>query len=146
MKILMIEDNRQFAETFQYLLEGLDITVARTLSEGKSLLSLRRFGLIVVDLGLPDSHGLDTLRALRCYSTPKVVLTSTYDVAGEWASLGGIDYVCKTGDAATMVERILFNVSKIEKSRQPRFSDKVFTQIRACFEREHVGRLELTPA
>lgn len=144
MKILLVEDNANFAHSLVYLMEGLDITVVGSLAAARSSLDAGRFNLVLLDLGLPDSSGLDTLRALRGYNVPKVVLTAALDANGEWAKLGAMDFITKSAIGyETMYERIMFNVSKLEK--KPRFTDAVFHEIRACFEARSAG-LELTHA
>lgn len=84
--MLLVEDNEADA---RLLKEGLadardprfEITLARRLRDGLSLLSAQRYDLVLLDLGLPDSHGLDTLRATRkaAAQVPIMVLTGFDD-------------------------------------------------------------------
>lgn len=135
MRILMIEDQPHFSGLVRNMLEGVDIDVAETMAEAKNLLRENRYDLILVDLGLPDSDGVGTLRALKDRKTPKVVLTGRFDLVSEAAELGCADYVYKTMELSDLYERLMFNISKVERVRRPRFSPEVFGQIRACFER-----------
>lgn len=136
MKILMIEDQRHFAEMIVHGLEGLDIEVVESLGDAQKRLNEERYDLVFVDLGLPDSQGMETLRALRGYKIPKVVLTGRFDIAQEAAQEPFVqDFVVKT-EFIGLYERLLFNVAKVRKTKKPRFEAQVFEQIRACFEQK----------
>lgn len=145
MKILMIEDQRFFADMVVHSLEGLNIEVVENLAGAKAKLSRGGYNLVLVDLSLPDSQGIGTLRELAQYKVPKVVLTARFDISGEVAQYGVCDYIVKQEEGPVGIyERIMFNVAKIEKAKRPRFSAETFSQIRACFERP--VELELTTA
>ena len=84
--VLLVEDNEADARLLKEGLAGagdprFEITVARRLRDGLSLLSAHRYDLVLLDLGLPDSHGLDTLRAARkaAAQVPIMVLTGFDD-------------------------------------------------------------------
>jgi two-component sensor histidine kinase/CheY-like chemotaxis protein len=86
MRILAIEDNPADREILHELLEDIqgpayDIENAGTVSEVKSLISGGGFDFIILDLGLPDSQGIDTLKAVRSLTsaTPIIVLTGLDD-------------------------------------------------------------------
>jgi len=137
--ILLIEDNRQFSELIELSITDANIHVVETLDAAKGWLSTFRADLILVDLGLPDSQGLNTLKALSFIRTPKVVLTAGDHCEEEAIRLGAVDYIAKT-HAPEVCERIRFNVRKLVK--RPRFKPDVFDQIRAYIEmprRELVG-------
>ena len=66
IKILLVEDNSGDARLIkEYLPEGqettFEIEVVERLSDGLNVLGNRRFDLVLLDLNLPDSRGLDTL-------------------------------------------------------------------------------------
>jgi DNA-binding response OmpR family regulator len=140
MRILMLEDQEYFASLIKGQLEGFSVTVVNTLAEAKSALNTQSFDIMLVDLGLPDSQGIDTLKSLSKYKIPKVVLTGRSDISKEVAQFGAIDYVVKN-DIVDIYERVMFNVAKIQKAKRPRFAPEVFGEIRACFAREKVGEL-----
>jgi two-component system KDP operon response regulator KdpE len=137
--ILLIEDNRQFSQFIELSLTEADVHVVETLESAKGWLSTFRADLILVDLGLPDSQGLSTLKQLSHIKTPKIVLTACDSCEEGAIRLGAVDYIPKS-HAADMCERIKFNMRKLVK--RPRFSSEVFGQIRAYIEmpnRELVG-------
>lgn len=76
------------------------VTRARSLAEASDLAGRGRFDAVVLDLGLPDSRGLETLRAVRDRlgpAMPVVVLTGLDDeiVAAAAVRAGAQDYVAK---------------------------------------------------
>ncbi len=104
IRILLLEDNpgdalllhvvAREAETAQLKIEHV-----QRLSEGIERLRGRAFDVILLDLSLPDSQGLDTLgRALEHASdTPVVVFTGTEDeeLGLEAVREGAQDYLVK---------------------------------------------------
>jgi two-component sensor histidine kinase len=82
MTILMIEDNPADVEMIRELLSdhkgsSFDIVCADRLSAAKPFFAESGIDIILLDLGLPDSQGLDTLRRVREHAgeVPIVVLT-----------------------------------------------------------------------
>ncbi|MBN1508211.1 MAG: response regulator [Sedimentisphaerales bacterium] len=75
------------------------VEMAETLREATSLLSTGYYGVILLDLGLPDSQGLDALRVLRRANPriPIVVLTGLSDeeTGLEAIKEGAEDYLMK---------------------------------------------------
>lgn len=109
LRILLVEDNpadaRLLRETVAEL-PGLHCEVghADRLSEAVTLIRAAPFDLVLLDLSLPDSTGLDTVRAIHLEAglTPIVVLTGTDDETLGVASVreGAQDYLVK-GQADT---------------------------------------------
>lgn len=69
------------------------------------------FDLVLLDLGLPDSQGLDTYRRLSGVepSTPTVILTGVDDteLAVEAIRLGAQDYVPKSASSGELLHRVI---------------------------------------
>src|SRR5436305_12443659 len=84
-RVLVVDDNPR-ARTLVRLgleLEGLEVTEAGTLAEGRSLLD-RSFDGYVLDRQLPDGDGLSLLPHLRRGGEPaRVVIYSTLDATHE---------------------------------------------------------------
>lgn len=138
MKILIVEDDPLYAQTLARLLDGVRTHVAGTLAAARAALDLETYQLILLDLGLPDSRGIDTLRALSGYAVPKVIVTGSYDITGEATQLGVVDYIVKSSDIAEVFDRIMFNVNKLARKRI-RFAPDTFQQIKACLARVPVA-------
>jgi DNA-binding response OmpR family regulator len=86
LRILLIEDSASDAKLMQTRLASVtdfafSVDHATRLSQGISAMSLQKFDAILLDLNLPDSTGLDTLRATReaAGTIPIIVLTAMDD-------------------------------------------------------------------
>ncbi|MDD1719242.1 MAG: ATP-binding protein [Methanoregulaceae archaeon] len=104
MNILAIEDNPADAAMIRELLSGCSgpsfrVSRAGTLSEAHDILAKGETDFILLDLGLPDSQGLDTLREVRgdAPALPVVVLTGfdDEDLAVRALREGAQDYLVK---------------------------------------------------
>lgn len=102
--VLFIEDNPGDARLFQEMLKEakgdsfLPVHRAR-LSDGLAYLAGNPVDVILLDLGLPDSQGLDTFLSLQkeCEHIPVIVLTGLTDnrLAGRAMEGGAQDYLTK---------------------------------------------------
>lgn len=73
LNILLVEDSPTDVLLAQDALDDrtlFDVTVADRLARALELLSDRPFDIVLLDLGLPDSQGLDTLMRLRNAAPP----------------------------------------------------------------------------
>jgi two-component system, cell cycle response regulator len=104
IKVLLVEDNDIDADLTQDLLsewsmEEFQITRARTLAEGFSFLSRERFDAVLLDLSLPDTFGLPTVRQVHAMNptVPVVVLSGVTDqsLALQAVQQGAQDYLVK---------------------------------------------------
>src|ERR1044072_703853 len=103
-EILLVEDNLGDARLAQELLNecpDLDVHVTNVgrVSDARSVLSKQAVDLIFLDLGLPDSKGLEGLRRLTSMmlNAPIIVLTGSDDktLALEALKHGAQDYLIK---------------------------------------------------
>lgn len=104
-RVLLIEDNPGDARLVKEMLAGetrarVDLQYASTLSAALARLQCDRFDAALLDLGLPDSQGLETFTRLhdRFPELPAVVLTGTDDVdlAMRAVNAGAQDYLLKS--------------------------------------------------
>jgi signal transduction histidine kinase/CheY-like chemotaxis protein len=104
VKVLLIEDNRAEARLLQELLQmaryrQFDCVHVQRLSNAIDILNQTHFDIALLDLTLPDSHGLASLQTLTQNepSLPIVVLTNTNDdnLAIEAVRQGAQDYLVK---------------------------------------------------
>ncbi|HEV7231048.1 MAG TPA: response regulator, partial [Bacteroidia bacterium] len=102
--ILLIEDNPADSRLIElYLKEtyGQSFTLVKTesLSDGLEALKKQKFSVIIIDLSLPDSSGLETFQGVYDHSpeTPIIVLTGHYDdsVGMNAMKLGAQDFLIK---------------------------------------------------
>lgn len=110
-RVLLIEDNVGDVRLIREMLrEGthsnqrssgvkFEVEVAGTLQEGLLALEQRSFHIVLLDLSLPDSFGVETLRAITAedHRTPIVVLTGLDDerFGLEAVQFGAQDYLVK---------------------------------------------------
>lgn len=134
MTILLIEDDKRLADLIAYSLAGVKMIVAPSLATAHDILKTVRPHLMLVDLNLPDSGGLDTLMSLKPYVCPKVVLTAHLDLECQVAALGAVDYITKSSAMDEVMARIKFNVSKYRP--RARFTPETFSEIKACLTRD----------
>jgi two-component system KDP operon response regulator KdpE len=100
LRVLVIDDEPPIRKLLRM---GLSAQGYQTLEAPNAKTALELLGqapdLIILDLGLPDTHGLELLRTIRTRneSVPIVVLSSRDDEAGkvEALDLGADDYVTK---------------------------------------------------
>ena len=104
MRILLVEDNPGDARLLEWYLSkpgsgAFQVRRAERLSDALRELAATRFDLVLLDLSLPDSSGLDTVRAARAAAgmTPIVVLTGLDDEETALTTLrdGAQDYLIK---------------------------------------------------
>ena len=122
IKILLIEDNLGDAELIRTLLmdeNGADFYISRsiTLSSAIKLLESEPFDIILSDLGLPDSQGIETfLKVHTLYpSVPVIVLTGLTDeeLAIKAVKNGAQDYLVKgQAESGLLVRSIRYSIER----------------------------------
>jgi two-component system NtrC family sensor kinase len=133
INILLIEDNPGDARLIREMLSDTDVyncvlECAARLSTGLEHLVGGTAGIILLDLELPDSQGLDTLEKVRARvpEIPVVVLTGLDDesVALEAVRRGAQDYLVK----GTINGRILWRVMNyaIERKASEQLLEEIF--------------------
>ncbi|MEX2287667.1 MAG: hybrid sensor histidine kinase/response regulator [Planctomycetaceae bacterium] len=133
-RILLIEDNPGDAELLKRALSHartkFDVQTAVDLAEGLRATSADSWDVILADLSLPDSYGLDTVRELRRCAPllPIVVLTSLDcdDVALSSLDEGAQDYLVKDTVTPEILERaIRYAVQRQKNAEMRRLVDKL---------------------
>lgn len=110
--ILIVEDEHSIAETIIYALETehFQTTHVTTGAEAISLLETKgSYSLVVLDIGLPDTSGLDVCREIRKESgVPVLFLTARDSEIDRILGLefGADDYVTKPFSPRELVARI----------------------------------------
>lgn len=117
-KILIIEDEANIRSFIQTILEtgGYQVLTAATCRQGKLMFSSHMPDMVILDLGLPDSDGLDFIRSVRTISqTPILVLSArtTEEDKVVALDLGANDYMTKP----FAIEELLARIRVALKSR-----------------------------
>jgi len=151
MKILLVEDNLEYARLVRALLAtALPCEVQQVSSVGAATEVLRQTSVDVVllDLSLPDSEGLDTLDRVLAASTehpPIVVLTATADdqLALKAIHRGAQDYLLKSSiDSELLTRAIRYAIERRQSAEALR--DAV-ERYRHFFEEDLTGDFLTTP-
>jgi len=116
MNLLLVEDNRADAALILAMIRQLAglgaVEHVQRLAEAVVHLADRECDLVLLDLGLPDSQGLDTLRQLLAQTgkqLPVVVLTGLDDRESALAAIrdGAQDYLIKGMTDLQLLERTI---------------------------------------
>jgi DNA-binding response OmpR family regulator len=112
LKLLVIEDNSRLSESMAAGLraDGFAVDVAATAGEGLQMWRSLGYDAVVLDLMLPDDHGLSTLRTMRDSGslTPVLVLTALDAIEDRVRGLdsGADDYLVKPFALQELVARL----------------------------------------
>lgn len=112
MKILVVEDDNLLRQGLQQALshEQYSCDVARSVAEAESLVKVSEYGLILLDLGLPDGDGMTLLKRWRQrgMTQPVLILTARDALDDRVAGLdrGADDYMVKPFALAELLARI----------------------------------------
>ena len=135
LHVLLVEDNsgdaRLLREMFRTESPGsFQLTHVLRLGEALVLLAKGGIDIILLDLGLPDGHGLDTVRRARAVApeVPLIVLTGLEDeaLAAEAMKEGAQDYLIKGEIENRALPRVLRY--SIERQRMKSETDLIRAQ------------------
>lgn len=124
LQLLLVEDSAPDAALIQANLKvGLrSVVVSRVdrLADAISAVEQASFSVVLLDLNLPDSAGIETFRNLsaKCNGTPIVVLSGMEgsDTAVQAVSAGAEDYVQKGHyDAQTLARSVRFAIERCNR-------------------------------
>lgn len=149
--LLLIEDNPGDARLIEEYLDepvvpfNSNLTVERSLVAGCKRLENEDFDLILLDLSLPDSFGLDTFKEIDKASgqTPIIVLTGLEDerIGVDAVKLGAQDFLTKKELNVTLLSRsISYAIQRNQLSRRLEESQERLQQAQ---ELAHLGNYEL---
>ncbi len=112
--ILLIDDDARLAAMIADYLRGhqFEVTVAESGAAGLQQLRTKRFDLVLLDLMLPDTDGIDLFRALAgqpfARGVPVIMLTARGDPMDKVVGLeiGAEDYIAKPFEPRELLARI----------------------------------------
>ncbi|MET9961573.1 response regulator transcription factor [Streptomyces sp. NPDC006326] len=114
MRLLLVEDDDHVAAALSAILarHGFQVTHARSGEEALQALlpaGAPPFGVVLLDLGLPDQDGYEVCGKIRKRtSTPVIMVTARSDVRSRihGLNMGADDYVVKPYDTGELLARI----------------------------------------
>lgn len=115
IRVLVVEDDPVAADAHRMYVERVPgfavVGTARTGGDAQRLLERTPADLVLLDLYLPDGHGLQLVRALRAagHGADVIAVTSARDLAvvRDGVSLGVVQYVLKPFTFSTLRDRLL---------------------------------------
>ncbi len=115
--VVVIEDEPQIRRFVRAALEaeGWQVHEADSAKKGLSEAGTRKPDLLVLDLGLPDSDGLEVIRDVRGWSgVPIIVLSARAGEADKIAALdaGADDYLTKPFGVGELLARVRANLRR----------------------------------
>ena len=122
-RILLVEDNPGDAVIFREKLDASDLDYelvhAKRLAEGLEYLGDGHFDIMMVDLSLPDAHGMEAVVKVReaAPTHPLIVLTGLDDAtaAAEAKQEGAVDYLVKWYvDSTSLARYIRYAIAQYE--------------------------------
>lgn len=111
-RILLLEDDSSLVDGLCYSLkkEGYEVETAGCVREAKELLERRQYGLLLLDVTLPDGTGFQVCEAVRAQGNqvPIIFLTASDEEMNVIRGLdsGGDDYIGKPFKLGELLSRI----------------------------------------
>jgi PAS domain S-box-containing protein len=163
IRVLLVEDDALQAGVINSILAktpgvGFQLKIADRLSSAAEQLVDGEIDIVLLDLSLPDSNGLDTFLSVRqaAPAIPIIVLTGIDDekLASETMASGAQDYLVKgTIDAQGLVRSIRYSIFRIhseaalnEQRRRHRLLMESIPDVRIYFKNEAGRFLEVNHA
>ena len=137
--VLLVEDNPGDTRLIrEYLggssIYGFKIDHVRSMADALSALEEREFDAVLLDLGLPDSQGIDTFYTLRDYKpgVPILILTGLKheDTALEAMQAGAQDYLVKDYiDERALPRAVRYAVERSHTAQELQASERKYRQL-----------------
>jgi two-component system KDP operon response regulator KdpE len=152
--IVVIEDDRQIRRFVRTALEtqGMTVFEAETGQLGLREAAFRTPDLIIVDLGLPDTDGVDVIRELRTWTEQPVIVLSAR--SHEDAKVGALDagaddYLTKPFSVSELLARIRAQLRRRNRGGQQETPQGRFGSVSVDLSERRVTRegvlIHLTP-
>jgi len=108
---LIIEDDLSIRKVVRVVLqkEGWTVFEAENMRQGLIQAGTRRPDVILLDLGLPDGHGLDCIHDLRSWSAIPIIVLSAQDMEADKIvalDAGADDYLTKPFSIGELAARV----------------------------------------
>jgi DNA-binding response OmpR family regulator len=111
-RVLVIEDQEDLAELYEKALskEGYEVSKAYTGEEGFALFEDNGADAVVLDMTLPEMHGVQTLQSIRKLNANVPVVVVTGETSGETRQqcerLGVQEYLSKPADYRDIMDAL----------------------------------------
>jgi sigma-B regulation protein RsbU (phosphoserine phosphatase) len=152
IQILLVEDSPEDVFLLHAALDRVSgtrfkVDIARNLATAMNKLSCYKTDLVLLDLTLPDSSGLESFSRLKslCRDTPVIILSGMDDeaLAVKAVHAGAEDYLVKGRvDSQLITRAILYAIERTEAKRAMIIAEEKF---RGIFENSVSGIFQSTP-
>jgi two-component system KDP operon response regulator KdpE len=151
---LVVEDDRAVQKVLRMMLEanGFRVVIADSCARGERDARSQRPDIAIVDLGLPDSDGIELIKSVRTWSPmPIIVLSARTAEAQRLAAFeaGADDYVLKPFSAPELLARVRAALRRHVRVEAPsailEFSDLSIDLSRRVVQQSGGGEVRLTP-
>lgn len=121
MKILLIEDNQDIAESLKLLLENenYQVNIAYSKKEAINLIAQNNYDFFILDIYLPDGNGFDIYEEkIKNLTKPTIFLTAKDEEENiiKGLEMGAEDYITKPFSSRELLVRINKILSRYKKN------------------------------
>lgn len=119
IRILLVEDDPVIRDTTSYFLkcqQNFEVVCADTGGEALSH-AREKFDVILMDILLPDTNGMDLCQRLRSWYHCPIIFTSCLDdtdTVVRALELGGDDFLTKPYNHKVLLARIMANIRRVQ--------------------------------
>jgi len=125
--VLILEDDKDLAEEICSAVSdaGFDVATCHSIKNFWLYVRHHEVDILVVDLGLPDGHGLDVIREVRSKSDVPIIVTSGQSAVEERVAgieLGADDYLGKPYNSREVIAKL---TRFLARSKGSKFSTRI---------------------
>ncbi len=123
-KILIVDDEKSIRDLLTLMLrrEGYRIVAAETADRAREMLEREAYDLVVSDINMPGTSGIDFLRRTReaGVETPVILITAfgSKETAIEAVKLGAFDYFEKPFDVSVVKSRVRHALDRVRLAEE----------------------------
>ena len=146
MKVLVIDDSRFMCMQMEKILNvrNYEVITALNAKDGMEILNNYDVNLVILDMELPDKHGLDVLREIKSNqnicSIPVIVISGTNDpeTVRNSLKLGSSDYIKKPFNIEEFVLKVDHAVYVNKKDREILCSRQLLSEYKDTVDRSSI--------
>jgi two-component system, OmpR family, response regulator RegX3 len=120
-RVLVVEDEPSLVESISFALEleGYEVLTAVTGRDGVEQATIGNPSVVLLDVMLPESSGLDVCRQIRSYSDVPIIMLTARDTEADKVAgleLGADDYVTKPFSMRELMARVRAQIRRSSRT------------------------------